>query len=363
MPPVRRWTPKEDEILKVAVGEGNSPLLKPLHICDDLISDQPPDAERIDWLSVAQFLPGRNNKECRKRWYQKFAYNTNHGSWTEAEDERLRAAINRHGTKWTLVARDVGTRSSEQCSKRWNDALNPDLDRSPWTMEDDELLLSTVDTVGRNWKLIAQLHFPNRAALSLKNRHSLLLRRQARGKRSSNTGESRDAVESTSVSDEESDNDSHSQHGNSEDAIPADVNTPSISFGQGIAPMSMDISYGDISLDDMRGTSHNHTAFAPEIPPLPQQSHPSVSSWQPQLSSSTSPNFSMSPPVSSTPTNKTDNSDIWEEILCLGIRCPKKELENFKLALLQAATKVPSANDDGKERVQIKLSVKKESAG
>lgn len=94
------------------------------------------DVERIDWLSIAEHLPGRNNKECRKHWHQKFATNTNYGSWTDKEDERLHMAIGQHGTKWALVAQAVGTRSSEQCSKRWNDVLNPDLNRSPWTDED-----------------------------------------------------------------------------------------------------------------------------------------------------------------------------------------------------------------------------------
>lgn len=112
----RRWTQKEDDILKIAVGK---------------------DVERVDWLSIAEHLPGRNNKECRKRWHQKFATNTNnHGSWTEQEDQRLRMAVTQHGTKWALVAQAVRTRSSEQCSKRWNDVLNPGLNRSPWTDED-----------------------------------------------------------------------------------------------------------------------------------------------------------------------------------------------------------------------------------
>lgn len=39
----------------------------------------------------------------------------------------------------------------------------------------DNILLSSVDTHGRNWKMIAELHFRDRSTLSLKNRHALLL--------------------------------------------------------------------------------------------------------------------------------------------------------------------------------------------
>lgn len=98
------------------------------------------DVERVDWLSIAEYLPGRNNKDCRKRWHQKFATNTNYGTWSEQEDERLHMAVNQHGVKWALVAQVVGTRSSEQCSKRWKDVLNPELSRSPWAEGDVRVL-------------------------------------------------------------------------------------------------------------------------------------------------------------------------------------------------------------------------------
>lgn len=57
----------------------------------------------------------------------------NTGTWSPEEDERLRNAIARHGTRWVLVAADVSTRNGDQCAKRWNENLNPDLDRSPWS--------------------------------------------------------------------------------------------------------------------------------------------------------------------------------------------------------------------------------------
>ncbi|KAI8627869.1 Homeodomain-like protein [Xylariaceae sp. FL1651] len=105
-------------------------------------------------------------------------YNT--GTWSSEEDERLRNAIVKHGTRWVLVAADVSTRNGDQCAKRWNENLNPDLDRSPWSPIEDKLLLHVVDVYGRNWKFLANNFLESRAPLALKNRHSLLMRRMKR---------------------------------------------------------------------------------------------------------------------------------------------------------------------------------------
>lgn len=60
----------------------------------------------------------------------------NIGRWSTAEDERLKKAVIKHGPRWIAVAPEVGTRNSEQCAKRWNDNLNPDLDHSFWSVEE-----------------------------------------------------------------------------------------------------------------------------------------------------------------------------------------------------------------------------------
>ncbi len=56
----------------------------------------------------------------------------NVGTWMPAEDDRLREAVAKHGTRWVVVASEVGTRNGDQCAKRWNENLNPELDHSPW---------------------------------------------------------------------------------------------------------------------------------------------------------------------------------------------------------------------------------------
>ncbi|KAA8645082.1 uncharacterized protein ATNIH1004_009294 [Aspergillus tanneri] len=143
----RKWTETEDQVLRATVR-------KTTH------------------------LPERSNKDCRRRWRQKFAENTNFGSWIDSEDDRLRAAVALHGTKWPVISKEVGTRTSEQYSKRWKHVLDPNLNHSPWTQDEDGFLLASVEQHGRNWKMISEMYFKNRAALSLKNRHSLLLRRR-----------------------------------------------------------------------------------------------------------------------------------------------------------------------------------------
>jgi hypothetical protein len=98
------------------------------------------------------------------------------GGWSSEEDRKLLDAVEKHGTKWSLVASMVDTRNSGQCAKRWNDTLNPEIDRSAWTADEDTKLLRAVSTHGTSWTTIVKSHFPGRTALAAKNRYSHLSR-------------------------------------------------------------------------------------------------------------------------------------------------------------------------------------------
>ncbi|KAL3434405.1 hypothetical protein BDV09DRAFT_185921 [Aspergillus tetrazonus] len=148
--PRRNWTAEEDIILKREVRRVQA------------------EGDNISWHEIAAFLPGRTNKDCRKRWYGTAGAKVKKGPWTEAEDARLRKAIERHGTKWAVVASVVGTRLPDQCSKRWSHAINPDIDRSPWTPQERH---------GHYWQQIVSLYFPGRTSLAAKNRYHILQRR------------------------------------------------------------------------------------------------------------------------------------------------------------------------------------------
>ncbi|CAI7619712.1 unnamed protein product [Penicillium discolor] len=154
----RKWTRKEDSILQSEVGVYQN------------------TSSPIPWTAVSTKLPGRNNKDCRKRWY-KMADAYRKGPWAEEEDQSLLQAISTYGTRWNQVSQHVGTRNADQCAKHWQHSLDPSIDRSPWTAQDDEALLSAVLELGRAWRLVASTKFPFRSPTDLKNRYELVCRR------------------------------------------------------------------------------------------------------------------------------------------------------------------------------------------
>lgn len=114
----RNWTPKEDELLRCAVRTAEAqqrPLL---------------------WRELAKAVPGRSNKDCRRRWWNSLAEGNAKGPWAEEEDERLIVAVQKYGTNWTRVAQEVGSRGSDQCSSHWSHVLDPNINYCDWTDEE-----------------------------------------------------------------------------------------------------------------------------------------------------------------------------------------------------------------------------------
>ncbi|OBR03138.1 Myb family transcription factor [Colletotrichum higginsianum IMI 349063] len=153
----RNWTAKEDKLLCAAVQkaeEESRPLL---------------------WRELAKSVPGRSNKDCRRRWWNSLANNhINKGPWSEEEDERLFTAVQTYGMNWSQVAAEVRSRNSDQCSSHWSQVLNPNINYCDWAEEEDANLLHEVLTHGTNWATIAGFHTPIRTTLALKNRYSTL---------------------------------------------------------------------------------------------------------------------------------------------------------------------------------------------
>lgn len=80
------------------------------------------------------------------------------GVWTNVEDEILKAAVSKYGlNQWSRVASLLAKKSAKQAKARWNEWLNPNIDKSEWTREEDEKLLSLAKLLPNQWRSIAPI--------------------------------------------------------------------------------------------------------------------------------------------------------------------------------------------------------------
>ena len=101
-------------------------------------------------------------------------------NFTLEEDNRLRILVSQYGSKdWNLISEMMVSKNPRQCRERWNNYLNPILTTSPWTLEEDHMLVRKYGEYGPHWSKIAH-HFVNRSENSIKNRWKTLLKNSLR---------------------------------------------------------------------------------------------------------------------------------------------------------------------------------------
>lgn len=96
--------------------------------------------------------------------------------FTQNEDILLIKAATQYNEKsWNIIAKCVPGRTPRQCRDRWMNYLKPNLKFDPWTKEEDELLITLVNSYGTHWtKMISD--FPGRSTNAIKNRWNWLLK-------------------------------------------------------------------------------------------------------------------------------------------------------------------------------------------
>lgn len=103
--------------------------------------------------------------------------------FTDDDDKRLKQVVDEIGTdSWQEVAKKMGNRNSRQCKERWQKYLCPDVNKSQFTPEEDQLLLEKYKSMGSKWVAMKSF-FQGRTDAALKNRFKVLQRQKMKDRK------------------------------------------------------------------------------------------------------------------------------------------------------------------------------------
>jgi hypothetical protein len=143
-----KWTADETALLMELVSTDPSPI----------------------WNDLVVYFPTKSSQQICERWEKVLNPSLVKGSWTRQEDETIVQFVQENGIKdWTKLATLLPGRLGKQCRERWRNHLDPDVNRAPWTDEEDQILIDWHDKIGSKWVKIAD-YLPGRSDNAIKNR-------------------------------------------------------------------------------------------------------------------------------------------------------------------------------------------------
>lgn len=143
----RNWTEEEDTILKNFVATHGK-----------------------QWNVVAAQLPRRTPTQIAARWEKCLDPTLTKGPFTAEEDAQIFKFVKKHGPhSWPRINKYIPQRSPKQCRERWFNHLDPNVTKTAWTPEEDQIIFDQYLQMGGKWSIIARL-IPGRTDNAVKNR-------------------------------------------------------------------------------------------------------------------------------------------------------------------------------------------------
>ena len=124
----------------------------------------------LEQSKVIQKKPAKTAQKSSK----KSDSNRKRNLWTASEDEQLLHFMSVYGTQWAKIASHISNRTGKQVRDRYLSALVSNINRNPWTEEEDRTILRMLEEMGPQWCRIAET-LENRTDIQVKNRYNTFL--------------------------------------------------------------------------------------------------------------------------------------------------------------------------------------------